>query len=330
MTDSSALRKDGLYRDLDSLWAQVDGDNLSDDGVCIRCLYRVLANSYKMESYSEAITALLLVGLRRFEMGVALLSHPISNQIHELQAFAGKGNELYLGQHITVRTDLCHRVHETNKILSVDKIEPLGSGLEYGGFSVASYLGLPVTLKGEKAGILSFIGESVRLHGFSQEDVSILRLIAEGVACMAELQATQSQRKKTDLAMFASGSIKSLEEYLEQAKLPNFIGVASRVVEALKKRIGESSLSIGCIAEDLNLSKRTLQRRLYQHDISFAELRDQVRFHYSIDYLIRQHMSIDGISVCLDFSDRTSFTNAFKRWTGLSPSTFRKVFRDYI
>ena len=130
--------------------------------------------------------------------------------------------------------------------------------------------------------------------------------------------------------MFAMGSVKTLEEYTHQAALPEVYGVPARVVEVLQKRVGHSPLGIGSVAEDLNLSKRTLQRRLQQQDISFAELRDQVRFHYSIDYLVKQHLSIDAISAALDFSDRTSFTNAFKRWTGLSPSTFRKLFRDYV
>lgn len=147
---------------------------------------------------------------------------------------------------------------------------------------------------------------------------------------MIDLQKAQAQRKMTDQAMFAMGSVKTLDEYLQQAKLPEVYGVPARVVEVLQKRIGHTPLSIGHIAEELNLSKRTLQRRLQQQDISFAELRDQVRFHYSIDYLIKQHLSIDSISASLDFSDRTSFTNAFKRWTGLSPSTFRKLFRDYV
>ncbi len=122
----------------------------------------------------------------------------------------------------------------------------------------------------------------------------------------------------------------ALDEYLQKARLPELIGVPGRVLDALTKRIGHAPLSITHIAEDLNFSKRTLQRRLQKQELSFAELRDQVRFHYSIDYLIRQHMSIDNISVALDFSDRTSFTNAFKRWTNLSPSTFRKLFRDYV
>jgi len=122
----------------------------------------------------------------------------------------------------------------------------------------------------------------------------------------------------------------ALEAYLEKARLPDVIGVPSRVVDVLKRRVGHAPLSISHVAEELNFSKRTLQRRLQKQNVRFAEIRDQVRFHYSIDYLIRQHMSIDNISAALDFSDRTSFTNAFKRWTNLSPSTFRKLFRDYV
>ncbi|MFL0808922.1 MAG: AraC family transcriptional regulator [Agarilytica sp.] len=143
-------------------------------------------------------------------------------------------------------------------------------------------------------------------------------------------QKTQVQRRGADSSMFASGSVSTLEEYVSQAIIPELYGIPGRVVEVLKKRIGESSLSIGNVAEELNLSKRTLQRRLQQQSVNFAELRDQVRYHYSIDYLVKNHKSIDAISIALDFSDRTSFTNAFKRWTGVSPSTFRKLFRDYV
>ncbi len=128
---------------------------------------------------------------------------------------------------------------------------------------------------------------------------------------------------------FATEGVKSFEEYVQQARLPEAYGVPGRVVEVLQRRIGNSPLSIDHIADEMNLSKRTLQRRLQQQEISFAQLRDQVRFHHSINYLVENVMSIDSISASLDFSDRTSFTNAFKRWTGLSPSTFRKLFRDY-
>lgn len=122
----------------------------------------------------------------------------------------------------------------------------------------------------------------------------------------------------------------ALQEYLEKSKIPELVGVAARVIDVLSNRVGQAPMSIGHVSEELNFSKRTLQRRLQKQDLSFAELRDQVRFHYAVQFLIYKHVSIDSISVSLDFSDRTSFTNAFKRWTNLSPSTFRKMFRDYV
>ncbi len=120
------------------------------------------------------------------------------------------------------------------------------------------------------------------------------------------------------------------DEYMEKSKLPELHGVSQHVVTALVNRIGHSSLDIANVARDLNLSKRTLQRHLKHQSTSFSEIRDQVRKHYAVDYLLMQNRRIDDIYTALDFSDRTSLTNAFRRWMGLSPSAFRKLFRDYV
>jgi AraC-like DNA-binding protein len=122
---------------------------------------------------------------------------------------------------------------------------------------------------------------------------------------------------------------RTYEEYLSLARIPHCDGVSARVVNALHLRVGHTELSIERVASDLNLTKRTLQRRLQDQNTNFAQLRDDLRFHYAIKYLIDDQLSVDRVSRALDFSDRTSFTNAFKRWTGLSPSAFRKSFRDY-
>lgn len=164
---------------------------------------------------------------------------------------------------------------------------------------------------------------------FSADDRETLALLAEGVARMVHLHASPEKIFRIQEGFAVSG-IRSLEEYIEIAKLPSVFGIPGRVMDVLQRRIGQSSLSIDDIANELSISKRTLQRRLQQGDINYAMLRDQVRFHYAIGYLINQSLSVDQISTALDFSDRTSFTNAFKRWTGLSPSTFRKLFRDYV
>ena len=144
---------------------------------------------------------------------------------------------------------------------------------------------------------------------------------------MIQLQRLSSANEQAE--GFATPDIRTYHEYLVLARLPEVDGVSARVLEVLERRVGYEPLAIEHIASDLNLSKRTLQRRLQQQDASFAQLRDSLRFHYAIKFLIDQHMSVDSVSSALDFSDRTSFTNAFKRWTNLSPSVFRKLFRDY-
>lgn len=146
---------------------------------------------------------------------------------------------------------------------------------------------------------------------------------------MIELQRKSPAKSASSASEFVTEGVKSFEEYLQQASIPEVYGISGRVIEVLRRRIGNTSLSIDQVAGEMNLSKRTLQRRLQQQNISFAYLRDQVRFNQAIQYLVENSLSIDSISSMLDFSDRTSFTNAFKRWTSLSPSVFRKLFRDY-
>jgi AraC-like DNA-binding protein len=146
---------------------------------------------------------------------------------------------------------------------------------------------------------------------------------------MIQLQRIYRNNDGLSENSFIGSETRSYEEYLSLAEIPKFEGVSARVIDALKQRVGRDDLSIDRIAEDLKLSKRTLQRRLQNQNANFAQIRDALRFHFAIKYLIDEHMSVDTVSKALDFSDRTSFTNAFKRWTGLSPSVFRKLFRDY-
>jgi AraC-like DNA-binding protein len=146
---------------------------------------------------------------------------------------------------------------------------------------------------------------------------------------MIQLQRNYRNEDLTSTGEFRHSGVRSYEEYLTLARIPHCEGVSAKVVSVLHNRVGHSDLSIDKVAEDIGLSKRTLQRRLQQQDANFAQLRDDIRFNYAIKYLIDDHMSVDLVSKALDFSDRTSFTNAFKRWTGLSPSVFRKLYRDY-
>jgi AraC-like DNA-binding protein len=78
------------------------------------------------------------------------------------------------------------------------------------------------------------------------------------------------------------------------------------------------------VADALHLSTRTLQRRLANSNTSWLRFRDQLLFQMADQELKSRRLTIDEICDKLGFSDRGSFARAFKRWSGLSPSAYRR------
>lgn len=306
--------------------------DFSDFADRLRFLLQQLAMPHR-ESQEQSV-AYLQAGCAMFNMDYGYIAINLGSILPRIVAFEASSGEVR--NTLSPLEETCYhaivdRSHETNPS-TLQEASVHSPSMTYNGAVVCQYLGAPLVISGNTCGVLCF-GTGLPAHLASQptpHDLETLELMAQGVARMIELQNTQEKNRIEEIRGFATAGVKSLDEYKSMARLPEVYGASGRVVEVLQRRIGKSPLSIDHIAQELNLSKRTLQRRLQQQNISFAQLRDQVRFHYSIDYLIHETLSIDAISTALDFSDRTSFTNAFKRWTNLSPSTFRKLFRDYI
>jgi len=79
------------------------------------------------------------------------------------------------------------------------------------------------------------------------------------------------------------------------------------------------------MAELLNLSQRSLQRKLQKNGVSFKELLSETRKDLSLLYIKDRHMSLTEITYLLGFSEQSNFSRAFKKWTGQSPRTYRSV-----
>lgn len=77
------------------------------------------------------------------------------------------------------------------------------------------------------------------------------------------------------------------------------------------------------VAHSLQLSKRTLIRRLKEEGSSFQAVKDQVRRDKAIYYLTSQNTSVGEIAERLGYSDPSVFTRAFRSWTGVSPGRYR-------
>jgi AraC-like DNA-binding protein len=77
------------------------------------------------------------------------------------------------------------------------------------------------------------------------------------------------------------------------------------------------------VAELLNMSARTLQRKLGDCGITYKEILDQTRRVLALAYLSAPRHTVSDITYLLGFSAGSSFTRAFRRWTGQSPSHWR-------
>ena len=71
------------------------------------------------------------------------------------------------------------------------------------------------------------------------------------------------------------------------------------------------------------MSPSTLQLKLQQHGTSFQHLFDGTRKELSCSYLRQPTRSVTEITFMLGFATTSSFTRAFKRRTGKSPTEFR-------
>jgi AraC-like DNA-binding protein len=78
------------------------------------------------------------------------------------------------------------------------------------------------------------------------------------------------------------------------------------------------------VAKLLSVHSRTLSRRLNACGTSFQELLDEGRFEIARQMLEDTRVEGHQIAETLDYADASAFTRAFRRWSGITPTQWRK------
>lgn len=97
----------------------------------------------------------------------------------------------------------------------------------------------------------------------------------------------------------------------------------SRVQKAIASEMPNGG-SANAVARALNVSIRTLQRKLVLAGTTFREVSDAVRARLAQEYLTDPRVSIAEVALLLGFSEQASFNRAFRRWTRESPGRWRR------
>lgn len=79
-------------------------------------------------------------------------------------------------------------------------------------------------------------------------------------------------------------------------------------------------------ANQFHMSSRTFRRRLEQENVSYQTVLDEVRQQLSETYLRNPAISVSHTADLIGFHDVSNFRRAFIRWTGMSPSAYKKQF----
>jgi AraC-like DNA-binding protein len=105
------------------------------------------------------------------------------------------------------------------------------------------------------------------------------------------------------------------------AEVPAEQGLAGSVARVVQERLAEAP-RLAEVARALGMSERTLQRRLAEAGVSYAQLLDAVRARMAYRQ-VREGWTVDAMAEALGFADRRAFLRAFQRWTGRTPSAVR-------
>ena len=93
-----------------------------------------------------------------------------------------------------------------------------------------------------------------------------------------------------------------------------------QVLSVIAIYLGHKPITVAAVAAELNLSVRTLQRRLSEEGTSIRELTREYRFGIAQLHLKSGASGYSRLADSLGYADSTVFWRAFKNWTGLPPS----------
>jgi AraC-like DNA-binding protein len=143
-----------------------------------------------------------------------------------------------------------------------------------------------------------------------------------------DAECVSMQFSKAQLAiplLTANDSLASIHDRFAEQRMQQF-GVSPYTQKArrlIAKLLPDGEPSRNDIATRLNLTDRTLQRRLEEEGTQFSDILDDVRQNMAHIYLANENISLHESACLLGFSGQSSFTRAINRWFNCTPRELR-------
>ena len=105
-------------------------------------------------------------------------------------------------------------------------------------------------------------------------------------------------------------------------------GFQSEFQKALLKGMRFGKPNQEYVASLLNMSTRTLHRRLQEQGAQFKDVLKATRLQLAKDYLQKNQLTLSEIALLLGYSEQSAFSRAFAAWTGTTPLKYQKTVKE--
>jgi AraC-like DNA-binding protein len=114
-------------------------------------------------------------------------------------------------------------------------------------------------------------------------------------------------------------------DYLRKIRCDYDLDIVQQVTTLIQQTLGVQEANINHIAALLDMNKRTLQRQLKRHGVTFKALINDIRIKNACWFLQSSHIDITLLANILGYNDVSALSRAFKKATGKAPLSWRKA-----
>jgi AraC-like DNA-binding protein len=128
---------------------------------------------------------------------------------------------------------------------------------------------------------------------------------------------------------FAEAPIRDLSQAI--ARRNRITPLAERLARVVYRDLDRVAIDQERVAREVGMSGRTMRRKLASEGSSFQQVLDECRMRQAVfEFQTKPGLSIAQIALRLGYSEHSTFTRAFHRWSGISPQAFRERLANRI
>ncbi len=226
-----------------------------------------------------------------------------------------------LNRYLQTATVLQFQTFETRACWSIEFLDPGGDG----------------RFQNELLGV-SYLIDGVRNYAGRSWSPTLVRSTCVGTAQAAALEkvfkapvlhgASASAIEFDITLLSATARQQANPDFALEPPIPLVSGYREDVAALLSIALLEGYPKIDWIASKLNTSRRSLQRLLDAEGCSFSIVLEGLLKDRATTLLESTDRDLTDIALLLGYSDPAHFSRAFRRWTGVAPSSYRTARRD--